>query len=287
MPMPSPEQALDIQHDTDPAPDFGPARRVPHLGHAALFFSITLLVYLTLAAAVLTATHIRTEEQAMQHFGLQLFIQVLAYVLSLAFSAWVFAKLWSKPFLLGIEWNALATKRRWFIILPLGILLSIAAQLLDAHLPQPPRLPIQDLFNTPAHAWMLTIFGVLLVPVFEEIAFRGFLLPAFATAYDWLALDRTPAGLRTWESSTAHTTPALIFGAVFSSIAFALIHGGQLSYSWGLLSVLFAVSLCFSWVRIRFHSVSASVLMHATYNLATFVTALYVTGFYRHLERMT
>jgi hypothetical protein len=33
-------KALDIQHDTDPAKDHGPARRIPHLGHAILFFSL-------------------------------------------------------------------------------------------------------------------------------------------------------------------------------------------------------------------------------------------------------
>jgi membrane protease YdiL (CAAX protease family) len=285
--MPLPEQALDIQHDTDPAPDYGPSRRIPHLGHAVLFFSITVLIYLTLAAGILTVSHIRTEEQAMQHLGLQLVIQVLAYLLSLATAAWIFPRLWSKSFLTGIEWNALAVRRRWFLILPFGILLSIAAQLADAHLPQPDKLPIKDLFNTPLHAWMLTLFGIFLVPVFEEIAFRGFLLPAFATAYDWLSLDRTPAGLRQWESSTAHSLPALVFGAVFSSIAFALIHGSQLSYSWALLTVLFSVSLCLSWVRIKYHSVASSVLMHAAYNLTTFATAMYVTGFYRHLEKMS
>jgi hypothetical protein len=31
---------LDIQHDTDPADDHGLARRIPHLGHTVLFFSL-------------------------------------------------------------------------------------------------------------------------------------------------------------------------------------------------------------------------------------------------------
>jgi hypothetical protein len=33
---------LDIQHDTDPADDHGLARRIPHLGHTVLFFSLAL-----------------------------------------------------------------------------------------------------------------------------------------------------------------------------------------------------------------------------------------------------
>jgi len=35
---------------------------------------------------------------------------------------------------------------------------------------------------------LITLFGTLVAPMFEEIAFRGFLLPAFAIAYDWLSL---------------------------------------------------------------------------------------------------
>ena len=283
---PIPDQVLDIQHDPDPAQDHGPARRIPHLGHAFFFFSLSIMVYLLCAVAVLTAAHVHPE-QLMQHLGLGLLIQVLAYALTLAAAAWIFPHLWSKPFLAGIGWNILSATRRWFWIIPLGIVLSLAAQVTDAHIPQPPKSPLDSFFHTPLDAWLLTACGVLLFPLFEEVAFRGFLLPALATAYDWLALERTPAGLRRWETSTAHSIPALLFGAVFSSLAFTLIHGDQLSFSIGLMAVLFVVSLVLSWVRIKSHSVACSVLLHATYNLATFATAFIASGGYRHLEKLS
>ncbi len=78
-------------------------------------------------------------------------------------------------------------------------------------------------------------FAVLLAPLTEEIAFRGFLLPALATAYDWLALERTPAGLERWQRSSLHSASALLFSAIFSSIPFALLHADQLSHAWGVL----------------------------------------------------
>jgi len=280
-------QALDIQHDTDPAQDHGPARRIPHLGHAILFFTIAAFMYLVCAAIILSAAHIHTDQEALQHLGLQLLAQVMAYVFTLAFSAWVFARIWSKPFLTGIEWNFLGVRRRWFWIIPLGVLLSVAAQLTDLHLPQPAKSPLDAFFRTPLNAWLLTLCGVIVFPIMEEVAFRGFLLPAFATAYDWLALDRTPAGLRRWETSSLHSIPALIFASVFSSLGFALIHGDQLSFSLGFLAVLFVVSLVLSWVRIKAHSLAASVLLHATYNFTTFATAFIASGGYRHLERLT
>src|ERR1700728_2044876 len=96
---PIPDQVLDIQHDPDPAQDHGPARLRP--------------------------------EQLMQHLGLGLLIQVLAYILTLVAAAWIFPHLWSKPFLIGIEWNALSASRRWFWIIPLGVILSLGAQVAD------------------------------------------------------------------------------------------------------------------------------------------------------------
>ena len=281
------DQALDIQHDTDPAHDHGPARRIPHLGHALLFFSLTLMSFALCIIAILSAAHIHTDEAARQHPGLSLLAQVLAYILTLAAAAWIFPRLWTKSFLQGIQWNALAARRRWFWIMPLGIVLSFAAQLAESRLPALSKDPFDAFFHVPLHAWLFTACGVLIIPLFEEIAFRGFLLPAFATAYDWLALERTPSGFRRWETSTLHSTPALIFAAVFSSLAFALIHGDQLNFSLGLLAVLFVVSLVLSWVRIRSHSVACSVLLHATYNLTTFATAIVVSGGYRHLERLS
>jgi len=287
VPDQAPNQVLDIQHDTDPAEDHGPARRIPHLGHALLFFTLAAFMYLVSAAVILSSAHIHTDEQAMQHLGLQLFIQVLAYVLTLALSAWLFTRIWNKPFLTGIEWNFLGVRRRWFWIIPVGILLSIAAQLADLHLPQPPKSPLEDFFHSPLNAWLLTLCGVVVFPLMEEVAFRGFLLPALATAYDWLALERTPAGIRRWESSSLHSIPALIFATFFSSLGFAFIHGAQLSFSLGLMGVLFSVSLALSWVRIRAHSLAASVLLHATYNLTTFASAFIASGGYRHLERLS
>jgi membrane protease YdiL (CAAX protease family) len=283
---PVPEQTLDIQHDTDPAQDHGPARRIPHLGHAMLFFLIALATYIVVAATVLTIAHIRTDQQAMKHLGLQLFIQVMAYILTLATVAWVFPRLWSKPFLRGIEWNWLAVRRYWLWIVPLGVVVSFAAQYADIHIPQP-KDTLDLFFDSTRNAWLLTACGVLLFPLVEEIAFRGFLLPALATAYDWLALDRTPAGLHRWESSTAHSVPALIFASIFSSLAFVSLHGPQLSFSLGFMGVLFVVSLVLSWVRIKFHSLASSVIVHAVYNLTTFAAAIIATGFYRHLDKLS
>jgi hypothetical protein len=288
--LPVPEavepKALDIQHDTDPAQDHGLARRIPHAGHAILFFSLAFLLVVLCQLAIFTLAHIRLES-ALQHPGLGLASQALAYVLTLAGSVWLFPHLWDVSFLQGIHWNSLALRRYWYWIVGGGVLLSAGAQALLQLLPAPKSTTFDTLLTSPHSAWLLMAFAVLLAPLTEEIAFRGFLLPALATAYDWLALERTPAGLERWQRSSLHSTSALVFSAIFSSIPFALLHADQLAHAWGVLGVLYGVSLVLSFVRIRTHSVACSTLMHVTYNLSIFAVILVTTGGFRHLEKLS
>ena len=163
----------------------------------------------------------------------------------------------------------------------------MAAQGLLQLLPAPKTTAFDTVLTTPHAAWLLMGFAVLLAPLTEEIAFRGFLLPALATAYDWLALERTPAGMDRWQSSSLHSTSALLFSAIFSSIPFALLHADQLAHAWGVLGVLYGVSLMLSFVRIRTHSLACSTLMHGIYNFSIFASILITTGGFRHLEKLS
>jgi membrane protease YdiL (CAAX protease family) len=120
----------------------------------------------------------------------------------------------------------------------------------------------------------------------EELAFRGFLLPAIATAYDWLTFPRTPAALDRWRSASGHTTPALIVAAILSSIPFALMHAAQIGYAWGVIGILYGVSLALSYVRIRTQSLACSTLLHSTYNFIIFALLFLSTDGFRHMEKI-
>jgi membrane protease YdiL (CAAX protease family) len=285
-PKPLVLEPVDIQHDTDPAEDHGAARRIPHLGHAILFFSIAYF-FLNLSVLILFAVLHISLEAMEKHQGIGLVSQALSYIPTLLLSAWLFPRLWRGPFLQGIQWNFLAVRRRWYWVVGGAVLLSAAVSVAVFFIPAPSKNLLDDLITTPRAAWLIGGYSVLIAPLMEEIAFRGFLLPAFATAYDWLALERTPAGLQRWKNSAMHSTSALIFAAVFSSIPFALLHAGQLSHAWGALGVLYVVSLILSFVRIRTHSVACSTLMHATYNLSLFVVFFVSSGGFHHLESLS
>jgi len=280
-------QVLDIQHDTDPAHDHGDARRIPHLGHAVLLFCLVAACVALCLLAVFEAAHLHTTTAMLAHPGLALAAQGAGYLLALAIAAWFFPLLWQRPFLDGISWNALAVVRRRGWILPGGVALCVVAQAGQYFLTKPKNAPIDDLLQNAHVIWITAVLAVVLGPVMEEIAFRGFLLPALATAYDWLTFPRTPAGMQRWRSTTAHTTPALVVATILSSIPFALMHAAQIGDAWGVVGILYFVSLVLSYVRIRTHSVACSTLMHAIYNFTIFALLFFSTDAFRHLDKIS
>lgn len=296
--MPTPEPALDgplgeavpetldIQHDPFPGPDEGQSRRTPNLGHALLFFCLAATMFFACLLVVAMSLHGKIQAGGGLDTAVSLGVEGLTYLLTLVAAFYVFPPLWKRSFLRGIHWNGLAAGRYWPRLVSIGVLVSALAQLGEHFVTEPKSPEIDKLMHTPVGAWSVMLLGTLLAPVMEEIAFRGFLLPAFAIAYDWLSLDRTPAALRRWSQTSGSTNAGLVFAAFFSSLLFALLHAPQLEYTWGPVGLLFLVSLIFSFVRVRTHSVACSTLVHLTYNGTIFLAALIATGGFRHLERL-
>jgi uncharacterized protein len=238
------------------------------------------------SVVTLLALHTLTPEAALQHPFALIFGQIIAYAITFAVAIPVFRLLWNRSFSDGISWTWRAARLRWWQLVLLGCALAIIAQLLEHLSKAPVTTDLTNLFQTPSAAWLTVIFGIFVAPVSEEIAFRGFLLPAFATAYDWLALERTPAARDRWQRSTDHTSGALLFAALFSSLAFVSIHGSQLHWAHIPLAVLFLMSLIFSAVRIRTRSVAASTLVHIAYDGLIMAQLIIATHGFHHLDKL-
>ncbi len=284
IPEPTVDEALDIQHDPFPADDHGIAKRIPHLGHLALL--LALVAGSALVSIALFALALKGHPGLRENAVVQIALEGSIYLFTLAASFKVFPLLWKRSFLSGIDFNALAARRNWPRLLLAGVLLCILAQIPDRFLTEPKHPEIEHLMSTQSGAWAALVLGVFFAPLCEEILFRGFLLPALATAYDWLSLDRTPAGLQRWQTSTTHTQPARVFAALLSSAVFALLHAPQDRYAWGVVGVLFAVGLAFAYVRLRTHSVACSTLVHMAYNGTIFAIMLLMSHGFRHLDRL-
>ena len=274
--------------NTEGTPPPDPPTRIPHLGHALLFGVCTLLL-LALSQLLLLAFYHTTPGRMATTIPNKLLVasEAFTYLVTLTISWFVFPVLWQRPFAEGIQFNPAAARRNAIRLIPLGITLSFIVQALSSLITLPKSIPMDDFFRTPSDVWVVTAFGILLAPLFEETLFRGFLFPAFAIAYDWLCLPRTEAAREQWNSTNHLTNGAYIFSAVLTSVFFAALHGQQVAFAWPVLLLLFCVSLILTAVRYRLRSVLASTLVHASYNLAIFITAFIGTGGYRHLERMT
>lgn len=272
---------------TDETPNSAPPEapaRVPHLGHALLLIAVlALLLILAQAVAILLGHPAQPTDLNPR---LLIGSEAIAYLLTLTASYFIFPVLWQRPFLMGLQWNAPAAGRNALRLVPLGLVLSFLVEGLSYWVNIPKDLPIDAFFRNRATIWLITAFGTLLAPLFEEVLFRGFLLPAFAIAYDWLCLPRTEAARASWQSSNVLTRNAFVFSAVLTSVLFALVHGKQTAFTWPILALLFCVSLVLTVVRLRLRSVAASTLVHASYNFTVFVAAFITTGGYRHLERL-
>ena len=261
--------------------------RIPYFGHVALFLGIIVasLILTEIAFVVLIPgplMHILADPR------LQLIAEGIGYVIALLAAALIFPRLWQQPFATGLQWNA-RNARLWLI--PAGLVLGFLAQATETRLPIPKSLPMDVLLEDRRLIPVLAILAVLLAPIMEEVLFRGFLLPALANAYDYFRLPTflPPAqALETHERWVAapQSIPGLVLASLITSLLFALIHAPQLGYTWPAVSLLAVVSLVLCFVRIRFRSVAASTLVHASYNLSVFLTLAIASDGFRHMDKL-
>lgn len=287
------QTSLLVPQGPIPTPDDYTPRRIPHLGHALAFVANTGVVLVVVQGVFLALTpsahHPHTSAHAVSAVldpKLLLASMAIAYIITLI-EAWTFFPLlWHRSFAEGIRWDFAMAKRNAYRLIPLGLVLGWTVQAISSLIPMPKSIPMDRFFHSASDVWLVTAFGTLLAPLFEEICFRGFLLPAFAIAYDWLSLPKQPYAHEVWRTTVTYSRAGWIFSGILTSIFFALVHAEQLDRAWVALFVLFCVSLVLTWVRIKTQSVACSAMVHACYNLSVFISLFIATGGYRHLERI-
>jgi uncharacterized protein len=275
--------------DPLPLPAPPPPRRIPNFGHTVLFFTVAFITLLLTSVSLFAVTMglrlmgPESSDQLLREPRLLIPAMAIGYLIAGAIVWALFTYLWERPFVRALQWNFAAVRRRWVLLLGGGVGLSLVVQFLSNFLPVPKTLPIDDFFRTSADVWLVALFGTFLAPVFEELAFRGFLLPSLASSWDWLRgrNDRVSE-----DQDPGWSVAALVVSCTVTSIGFALVHADQLAHAWAPLAVLFAVSLVLCGVRLWTHSLAASTLIHATYNGTIFTILFFATGGFRHLDKI-
>jgi hypothetical protein len=268
-------------------------RRIPNFGHFVVFILLAVGGYRGSGLVILAAVQqhlfgVTTFKQAEEEIHYRLGSQAAWYLITLVLCVTIFPLLWQRSFFDGLEWRASsAVRQRWRLF---GAALACfgVAIIDEIVLPGPTNTPIDQTFRMPGAVWLLFGFGVTLAPLIEEIAYRGFLLPALCTAYDWI-VERLTGSLAPRVDSNGRprwSMPAMVVASVVSSIPFALMHGDQTAYSLGPFLLLVCVSLVLSWVRLGTRSLAASVLVHSSYNLLLFSLMFLGTGGFKHLDKM-
>ncbi|MHB1699537.1 MAG: CPBP family intramembrane glutamic endopeptidase [Acidobacteriaceae bacterium] len=278
-------------------------RTVPNFGDAILFTLLAFFFIFLLEAlfgGIALAFHLlphQTTAQLAREPKLIVPAMALAYLFTLLASALIFPLMWRRGFFNGIRWHFEAIHRFNWHLPAIGIAVGLTMQLLQNYLPMPKTVPMDDFFRTRVDIWIVTAFGTLIAPAFEEITFRGMLLPAIANVWDWLSrLGNSSSSLEPAAQtislfgaaipSFTASTPGLIASSILTSVFFAFLHSDQLGHSVSPLILLFSVSLVLTAVRVRTGSVAASALVHASYNFSVFITMFIATGGYRHLEKL-
>ncbi len=254
----SPAPTELFQYFSQPAPI--PTSRIPHLGHLLLLSAFACIGLLCATALMLIALHfhldgISTQSQITTNVHYLLGFEAILYIVAFIIGLFLFPLFWKKSFFVGIHWRGTAAlKLGWRLpVIALGcFLLAVIDELL---LPGPTKAPIEELFRSPGAAWLMFGFAVTLAPFFEEMAFRGFLLPTLATAWDWISEYIV--------SENEWSRPALVMGSAIASTALAFFceevygHHHFLGLFLLVCFVILVFGVAFFWVYLRYQDLSA------------------------------
>jgi membrane protease YdiL (CAAX protease family) len=151
-----------------------------------------------------------------------------------------------RPFWQSLGWHV--PPRGLMASAAAGPLLAFAVGALGMLLHTPQKeMPLLKLIQGPAGIVFFGLFSVLLGPVTEELAFRGFLMPLAIRS-----LGVAP-------------------GIVVAALPFAVLHGPEYAWTWQYVLLIGFAGALFGLVRHHTGSTLASAAMHATYNLTFFV----------------
>jgi membrane protease YdiL (CAAX protease family) len=259
----------------------------PHL-LVFLFFGFASLLVVQLGAVFfLSANKHLTQKQLQQLIESKpqflVGTNVLWYALLFLFLYVTLSVLRGSPFWRSLGWkklnaNPAAGKGSPWMYFFCGCGLAIFVAIAGSRVKDTDHLPIQELFKSRTGATLLMAMAVFVAPLVEETVFRGYLYPLFAGKFSGLAEIFGIDPLKAIRFGTAG-------GILLTGILFGLMHGAQLGWTWGLVSLLTLVGVIFTFARARTGTVVASFLLHLGYNSMIAATSIIATKGFTHMPR--
>lgn len=184
---------------------------------------------------------------------LELAGQMVWYVLLFSALALLLRVRYDAPFWKSLGWRfpfhgaVTALLAGPFLVLSLGLIgYIIRAPVI--------RQPFEEMLNNRPTIVLFGLVAVVLGPVSEELAFRGFLLPLVMRSIGVAA------------------------GIVLTGVLFGALHAYEYDWSWRHSLLIALAGIVFGWVRYAARSTAASTFMHATFNLTQFVALMVQSG---------
>lgn len=223
-----------------------PQSQSPFWDYGDLLLFVLLLIA-SLAVSLLLGAAFRKFSVPMR----LLLAQILWY--ALAFSALKALLLfrYDRPFWQSLGWRPIRFAAAAGALLA-GPLMALSVGLLGSALRTPEiNLPFEEMLGSTSTKILLGILVVILGPVAEELAFRGFLMPL-------LIRSLGAAG-----------------GIVLTGVIFGSAHGYEYQWSWQYMLLISLVGCVLGWAKYKTKSTFAAALMHCTFNLTQFAALVW------------
>ena len=244
-PGPVPEGAV-------PAPP--EPQRVPFWGYADLFLVAGLaapcmlagfgLVKLAIALLHWHAAAPAEESVPETLIGYALLFGALTVILRVQYH---------RPFWRSLGWNSTRIPFLWNVVA--GLASALAVGFVGHWIATPPTSgPIMEMMKGPeASLVVVTLFGTVVAPMCEELAFRGFLQPLLVRSFGAVA------------------------GVLMAAAPFGMLHYWEYGDSWRSAVQIGLAGATFGWMRQATGSTRAAAIMHASFNALSFVS-LFMQG---------
>jgi membrane protease YdiL (CAAX protease family) len=210
-------------------------------------------------AVVAPAVHWTTPILKLQTNAIFLLVlQLVFYIFLLAYIYFMITLYYRTSFWSALKWKKLSGHNVTRFLLG-GAALSLVIMIVPPLLPEKHSFPLEKMFNSPASAYAIAAFAVLIAPFMEELLFRGLLFAFF------------------------EKHGGLTFAVVSTAILFAGLHIFEYWGAWNHVIMILIVGLTLSIVRGMTGSLTPSFLLHLAYN-GTLMLLLFLQT--QHFHRM-
>src|ERR1700680_150385 len=254
-PPSQPEVPISLPADEIPSagssPIPVPATRSPEpfWGYSDLVFFLALC-FPCLLIALAVMGKLASILSLTKPFQQVLLLQLIWYVLIFASLYALFRLRYHQPFWRSLGWKVLSFGATLVSFLG-GPVLAAGLGYLGFVLRTPEiPLPFQQLISDRTTVVLTGLFVVVLGPICEELAFRGFMMPVFMRHF------------------------GAVIGIFVTGFLFGFAHGYEYQWSWRHIVLISTAGSIFGWARHKTGSTTAAAFMHATFNLTQFAAFL-------------